>query len=562
MTDQLSSDFSPITPDKLQSGKKFAANYAGEHVAGTEFVIGALFVSWGVSTYDIIVGLLIGNFLAVLSWALVTAPIATDTRLTLYSYLEKIAGRGTIKLYSIVNCILFSILAGAMITVSASAIRIPFGIPPQVEWYPTSGAFIFVALAVGATVVFVAVKGFRGVARFAEICAPWMILMFIVGALSMLPVLVAATQSLETIVSFSDFMFVANEHIWVYRESEFGFWHVAAFAWICNLSMHGAMGDMTLLRYARKTSYGYFSAFGMFIGHYVAWICAGIMGAGAAMLLNTNITQLDAGGVAFQSLGVAGIIAVVIAGWTTSNPTIYRAGLAFQSLYPNLSREKATMIVGIVTTTIACFPFVFTKLIDFVGFMGILLAPVGAIIVTEHWLFAKFGLTRYWSKYKGNSTNYAALLTWIVSMILALYLERTGTIHLFFLLIPIWIFATLMYIFLARQLGANEKYIQAIDLEEIELNRKFNESKYLRENNYSSVKNKKFKQIKISSRLFRIISSSSLLICGFLGIFAYSGSDIDQFKSMLFFFTVIYFVSAIIWAREKQKIYKHGVEEI
>ena len=110
MTDQLSSDFSPITPDKLQSGKKFAANYAGEHVAGTEFVIGALFVSWGVSTYDIIVGLLIGNFLAVLSWALVTAPIATDTRLTLYSYLEKIAGRGTIKLYSIVNCILFSII--------------------------------------------------------------------------------------------------------------------------------------------------------------------------------------------------------------------------------------------------------------------------------------------------------------------------------------------------------------------------------------------------------------------------------------------------------------------
>ena len=152
MQDLNSSDFSPITPDKLQPGKKFAANYAGEHVAGTEFVIGALFVSWGVSTFDILIGLLLGNFLAVLTWALVTAPIATDTRLTLYAYLEKIAGRGTIKLYSIVNCILFSILAGAMITVSASAIRIPFGIPAQVEWYPTSSAFVLVALAVGAIV--------------------------------------------------------------------------------------------------------------------------------------------------------------------------------------------------------------------------------------------------------------------------------------------------------------------------------------------------------------------------------------------------------------------------
>ena len=549
MQDSNSSDFTPITPDKLQPGKKFAANYAGEHVAGTEFVIGALFVSWGVSTFDILIGLLLGNFLAVLTWALVTAPIATDTRLTLYAYLEKIAGRGTIKLYSIVNCILFSILAGAMITVSASAIRIPFGIPAQVEWYPTSSAFVLVALAVGAIVVYVAVKGFRGVARFAEICAPWMILMFVVGAVATLPVLISATQEVEKIVSFSDFLIVANEHIYVSRESEYGFWHVAAFAWICNLSMHGAMGDMTLLRYARKSSYGYFSALGMFIGHYIAWVCAGIMGAGAAILLGTSISQLDAGGVAFQSLGFAGIIAVVIAGWTTSNPTIYRAGLAFQSLFPKLSREKATTIVGVITTIIACFPFVFTKLIDFVGFMGILLAPIGAVIVAEHWLFSYLGLTRYWSKYKGNSTNYAALFTWITSMILALYLEGTGIIHLFFLLIPIWIFATFLYIFLASKLGAKEKYDEANKFEKIELNRKHEESKYLKENKVSNFTQGESKPANLSSRVCEIVSYLALGICVVLAFFAYNGGDTGQFKSMLFLVTVIYFISAVIWAR-------------
>jgi len=549
MQDSNSSDFSPISPDKLQPGKKFAANYAGEHVAGTEFVIGALFVSWGVSTFDILIGLLLGNFLAVLTWALVTAPIATDTRLTLYAYLEKIAGRGTIKLYSIVNCILFSILAGAMITVSASAIRIPFGIPAQVEWYPTSSAFILVALAVGAIVVYVAVKGFRGVARFAEICAPWMILMFVVGAVATLPVLISATQEVEKIVSFSDFLIVANEHIYVSRESEYGFWHVAAFAWICNLSMHGAMGDMTLLRYARKSSYGYFSALGMFIGHYIAWVCAGIMGAGAAILLGTSISQLDAGGVAFQSLGFAGIIAVVIAGWTTSNPTIYRAGLAFQSLFPKLSREKATTIVGVITTIIACFPFVFTKLIDFVGFMGILLAPIGAVIVAEHWLFSYLGLTRYWSKYKGNSTNYAALFTWITSMILALYLEGAGIIHLFFLLIPIWIFATFLYIFLASKLGAKEKYDEANKFEKNELNRKHEESKYLKENKVSNFTQGESKPANLSSRFCEIVSYLALGICVVLAFFAYIGGDTGQFKSMLFMVTVIYFISAVIWAR-------------
>ena len=98
----------------------------------------------------------------------------------------------------------------------------------------------------------------------------------------------------------------------------------------------------------------------MFIGHYMAWICAGIMGAAAALLLKTSITQLDAGEVAYQALGWAGIIAVVIAGWTTSNPTIYRAGLAFQSLNPKWCRVKVTAVVGVFTTIIACFPFVFS----------------------------------------------------------------------------------------------------------------------------------------------------------------------------------------------------------
>jgi len=141
--------------------------------------------------------------------------------------------------------------------------------------------------------------------------------------------------------------------------------------------MHGSLGDMTLLRFARKSSYGYFSALGMFIGHYLAWICAGIMGAGVALILKSSIGQLDPGEVAFQSLGIAGVIAVIIAGWTTSNPTIYRSGLAFQSLNHEWSRTRVTVIVGIATTIVACFPFVFTKLLGFVGIMGLMLAPIG-----------------------------------------------------------------------------------------------------------------------------------------------------------------------------------------
>jgi hypothetical protein len=37
-------DREPVSADKLQSGGKFAGLFAGEHVAATEFVIGAFFV--------------------------------------------------------------------------------------------------------------------------------------------------------------------------------------------------------------------------------------------------------------------------------------------------------------------------------------------------------------------------------------------------------------------------------------------------------------------------------------------------------------------------------------
>lgn len=534
----------PISPEKLQGPKPFAASYSGEHVAGTEFVIGALFVSWGVGASDILVGLLLGNLLAVLTWGLITAPIATDTRLTLYAYLEKIAGPGTIKLYSVINGILFCVLAGAMITVSASAVQVLFNIPPQTSWFPTNLGFVAVVLVVGAIVVYMAVKGFEKLAAFAAVCAPWMILMFIVGAIVLLPTIVVANGSVGSLSSFSDFLTIANESIWIQRpDAGVGFWHVAAFAWIANLAMHGSLGDMTLLRFAKRSQYGYFSALGMFIGHYVAWVCAGIMGAGAAILLGTVITQLDPGSVAYQALGASGIIAVIIAGWTTSNPTIYRAGLAFSSINPKWGREKVTIVVGVVTTIVACFPFVFSQLLGFVGIMGLMLAPVGAVIVAEHWILPRIGFTRYWSNYKGNVTNVPAFATWLISLVVAYYLETSGTLHLFFILIPIWIFATCLYIGLAAAMGARDSYEVAESAEAAEKVRKSQEKAYLK-NQTTQQQTTASKKLPASVLISKSIGYIALFTCLLLGVMSFSNEDLELTRSWLLVPTVIYFVFA------------------
>jgi len=451
-------DREPVTQDRLEPGRHFAGNFAGEHVAATEFVIGALFVSWGAGIADIIFGLLVGNLLAVLSWTFICAPIAVETRLTLYWYLRKIAGPFVTIIYNILNAALYCILAGAMITVAASAVRIPFGIPPQTGWIPTDIRFIFVVIGVGAVVVTLAILGFKRLAQFASVASPWLFIMFLAGAFAILPGLASSLPAIGEIHSWSDFWRLAGQTVWtgesITGAAPIGFWHVAAFAWITNLAMHIGLSDMALLRYAKKYTDGFYSAFGMFLGHYLAWIAAGIMGAGVATALNTPLIELDAGGVANYALGISGALAVVIAGWTTSNPTLYRAGLAFQAVSPGWPRWVVTLIAGAITTLIACSPFVFTKLLDFVGIYGLLLMPIGTVVFVEHWLFPKIGFTRYWTSKQGRLMNWPALASWAIAIGVAVLLWQTGTLHLFFLLLPTWTITAVLYVVFAGIAGA------------------------------------------------------------------------------------------------------------
>ncbi|MBC8353991.1 MAG: nucleoside transporter [Planctomycetes bacterium] len=461
----------PVSEDKLESGKHFAALFAGEHVAGTEFVIGAAFVAWGASAADVLIGLLIGNALAVLSWTFICAPIAVRTRLTLYWYLRKIAGPGVTAVYNVLNAFLFCILSGTMITVSASAIRIPFGIAPQTKWYPEDMRFVFIVLVVGAVVVGVAIMGFKRLAQFSEVCVPWLFVMFTAGAIGTLPVLANASPGMGSIDSIADLWRIAQEQIWLHKpESGLGVWHITAFAWICNLAFHVGLSDMAVLRYAPRASYGVFSACGMYLGHYLAWVCAGVMGAAAALILQRPLAELDAGEVAYQALGLAGILAVIIAGWATSNPTLYRAGLALQAVTPGWPRWLVTLLAGIATTVVACFPFVFTKLLSFVALFGILLSPVGAIVFVEHWLFPRLGFRQYWFSATDKSISWPALLAWASSVGIALGLWFTETLHEFFIAIPLWFVAAALYTVFAAAAGARtaqpgikEDLVSAVD---------------------------------------------------------------------------------------------------
>ena len=557
-------DREPISEDRLHRGGHFAGLFAGEHVAATEFVIGALFVSWGARVSDIVYGLLLGNLLAVLSWTLITAPIAVQTRLTLYWYLRKITGPLVTLIYNILNAVLYCVLAGAMITVAASAVRIPFNIPPQTQWFPEDIRFIVVVLFVGAVVVTFAILGFERVAQFASICSPWMLIMFVAGAFATLPMLASSVPEIGRIQNFSDFWNLADKAIWTGQafgqEKPIGFWHVAAFAWIVNLAMHLGLSDMAIFRYARRSSYGLFSAFGMFLGHYLAWIAAGIMGAAAVVAFNRPLIELDSGAVAFNALGISGAIAVVIAGWTTSNPTLYRAGLALQAVTPNWPRWSVTLAAGCLTTLIATSPFVFTKLLDFVGIYGLLLMPIGAIVLVEHWIFPRFGLSG--SRVAGGTllANWTALATWFIVIIMAFFLWQAEILHLFFLFIPVWFATVVLYIVLVGLFdsGKLSSVFKAKRRTESFPGKDSDAPNDQVKTDNTSI-HRKGGRLQIWFWISGIITIVVLFLCLVLPIRVFIGEINDYsnhlvlMKTRLFWLSLIYFISGTIWVILKEK---------
>jgi purine-cytosine permease-like protein len=445
----------PVPEKSLKGLKSFLGMYAGEHVAGTEFMIGPLFLAAGVSAFDLLVGLLVGNLLAVASWTLVCAPIATKLRLTLYYKLEKICGVQLVTLYNLANGILFCFLAGAMITVSATAVGVPFNMtmPGLNDWFPNSLAWVLAVLAVGTVISIVAAKGYDAVSRVANVAAPWMILIFLACGIVALPKL--------GVESLGEFWSVAKDRIWTGGEPlpgqiKFTFWHVMFFAWFCNAAMHMGMADLSIFRYAKKWQYGASSGAGMFVGHYMAWISASMLYA--LQLARSGWSHGSAidpptvapGPMAYEAVGVAGLICVVIAGWTTANPTIYRAGLAFQAILPKSSRVSVTLIAGAIATIAALFPALAMKLLGFVGLYGTILMPMGALIFVDFYLLERFGLQSDYADKSRSKFYWAAAAAWFLALFLCALLNRFAGVQVFFLALPGWIMAGSFYFLFSK----------------------------------------------------------------------------------------------------------------
>jgi len=222
-------------------------------------------------------------------------------------------------------------------------------------------------------------------------------------------------------------------------------------------------------------------------------------------------------------------------------------------------------------------------LLNFVGWYGLLLMPVGAIVFVEHWIFPKIGLTQFWASRKkpqmpagagtslpprkrgqinteneqalenANQCNpwlnfWPALLSWSIAIAAALWLERTGTLHLFFLFVPTWLLTAVLYIVFAWIAGARE------DLGKLETAREPAQPK-----TPERIERKKTGGMDAGLWVTGVAAAVSLLLCLILPIWVYAsgGPEYEQslvtFKHILIWPTLIYFVAGTAWMFLKEK---------
>ncbi|WP_282162635.1 purine-cytosine permease family protein [Ulvibacterium marinum] len=442
----------PVPQSKLKSWKSFLGMYAGEHAAGTEFMIGPLFLTAGVSAFDLIIGLLLGNLLAVLSWRFLTAEIAVKNRLTLYYQLERICGKKLVIGYNLANGILFCFLAGAMITVSATAVGIPFDMemPKLTDTMPNGMTWVIIVILIGAVISLIASKGYDTVSRAANWMSPAIVLAFVACG-------VVALNQLG-VTSFSDFWNIWGEGSEPFPgQIKYTFWHVVIWSWFANAAMHVGMSDLSVFRFAKNANSGWTTAAGMYVGHYMAWIAAALLYAvylkspeAQALLSNGEAPPVAPGPLANNAIGIFGIIAVVLAGWTTANPTIYRAGLAFQAIMPKVSTFWVTIIAGTVATIAGLFPAFAMKLLGFVALYGFILAPFGAVIVFEHFFHRQAGIVKNYAEVANIKYNKAVLYAWAISFGLFYFISLQFDVFLSFVTLPAWLLCGVLFLVFSK----------------------------------------------------------------------------------------------------------------
>jgi NCS1 family nucleobase:cation symporter-1 len=113
---------------------------------------------------------------------------------------------------------------------------------------------------------------------------------------------------------------------------------------------------------------------------------------------------------------------------------------------------------------------------------------------------------------------------------------------MFFILLPIWLFTTVVYCSFSSIMGAKEIYPEAAVAEQFELARKASELAYL--NSTSNVIKDSKNNLPALARIAKYIAWAALACCAFMGVMSYVNHNMETIRTWLIAPTLVYFLTA------------------
>ncbi|MED1469226.1 cytosine permease [Bacillus salipaludis] len=119
----------------------------------------------------------------------------------------------------------------------------------------------------------------------------------------------------------------------------------------------------------------------------------------------------------FITLGwaIPGILVLTLAQWTTNTTNLYSSSLGFSLIFTKVSKEVLTLILGLIATSLAVFG-IYDKFISFLNILGIFVAPIGGIYVSEYF-FVKTEFTRYSNHLEAKTVVKRSIFAWVIGML-------------------------------------------------------------------------------------------------------------------------------------------------
>lgn len=122
--------------------------------------------------------------------------------------------------------------------------------------------------------------------------------------------------------------------------------------------------------------------------------------------------------------GILALLVLLLAQWTSNDNNLYCSALGFAVVFKKFKKWQLTLISGVIGIILALVG-IYDNLITFLSFLGILIPPMGGVIIADYFFFnGKYYKAEYQDKLR--TVNVLPLAAWIIASVVSLLSTYTA----------------------------------------------------------------------------------------------------------------------------------------